>query len=91
MPDPAEIQQQIEQTRAELASTVDAIADRINPKKVAARGVETVKGKVDDLRSRGTAVPIAGVPAMTAPTRWPSSRFLTGYQGATARGERDAR
>ncbi len=55
MPDPAEIQQQIEETRAELASTIDAIADRINPKRVAARGVETVKGKVDDLRSRGTS------------------------------------
>ncbi len=55
MPDPAEIQQQIEETRAELASTIDAIADRMNPKRVAARGVETVKGKVDDLRSRGTS------------------------------------
>lgn len=55
MPDPAEIQQQIEVTRAELASTIDAIAERVNPKRVAARGVETVKGKVDDLRSRGTS------------------------------------
>lgn len=54
MPDPAEIQQQIEVTRAELASTIDAIAERVNPKRVAARGVETVKGKLDDLRSRGT-------------------------------------
>ena len=57
MPDPAEIQQQIEETRAELATTIDAIADRMNPKRVAARSVETVKGKVDDLRSRGTALP----------------------------------
>ena len=56
MPDPAEIQQQIEVTRAELASTIDAIAERVNPKRVAARGVETVKGKVDDLRSRGTSL-----------------------------------
>lgn len=57
MPDPAEIQQQIEETRAELASTIDAIADRMSPKRVAARGVSTVKGKVEDLRSRGTAAP----------------------------------
>lgn len=65
MPEPAEIQQQIEQTRAELASTIDAIADRMSPKRVAARGVETVKGKVDDLRSRGTALPgAAGVQAL---------------------------
>ena len=59
MPDPAEIQQQIEGTRAELASTIDAIADRLNPKNVATRTVETVKGKVDDLRSHGTALPSA--------------------------------
>ena len=59
MPDPAEIQQQIEETRAELASTIDAIAERVSPKRVAARGVETVKGKVEDLRSRGSAAPAA--------------------------------
>jgi hypothetical protein len=56
VPDPAEIQQQIEVTRAELASTIDAISERVNPKRVAARGVDTVKSKVDDLRSRGTAL-----------------------------------
>ena len=55
MPDPAEIQQQIEETRAELASTIDAIAERVNPKRVASRGVESVKTKVEDLRSRGTS------------------------------------
>ncbi len=67
MPDPAEIQQQIEVTRAELASTIDAISERVNPKRVAARGVETVKGKVDDLRSRGTSPNGANgrVPALT--------------------------
>jgi hypothetical protein len=67
VPDPAEIQQQIEVTRAELASTIDAITERVNPKRVAARGVETVKGKVDDLRSRGTSPNGANgaVPALT--------------------------
>lgn len=60
MPDPAEIQQQIEQTRAELASTVDAIADRVNPKRVAARTTQTVKEKIDDLRSRGTTPQLNG-------------------------------
>ena len=55
MPDPAEIQQQIEQTRAELASTVDAIADRVSPKRVAARTKASVQEKVIDLRNRGTA------------------------------------
>ena len=59
MPDPAEIQQQIEGTRAELAATIDAIAGRLSPKNVAARTVESVKGKVDDLRSHGTPLPAA--------------------------------
>lgn len=63
VPDPADIQQQIETTRAELASTIDAIAERVNPKRVAARGVETVKGKVEDLRSRGTT-PNGSAPAL---------------------------
>jgi hypothetical protein len=60
VPDPAEIQQQIEQTRAELASTVDAIADRVSPKRVAARTKVTIKEKVDDLRSRGTVPALEG-------------------------------
>ena len=54
VPDPAEIQQQIEQTRAELASTIDQIADKVSPKRVASRGVATVKGKFEDFRQRGT-------------------------------------
>lgn len=70
MPDPAEIQQQIEVTRAELASTIDAIAERVNPKRVAARGVETVKGKVDDLRSRGTS-PNGSTPALSGAGQQP--------------------
>jgi hypothetical protein len=60
VPDPAEIQQQIEQTRAELASTVDAIADRVSPKRVAERTKITIMEKVDDLRSRGTAPALEG-------------------------------
>jgi hypothetical protein len=69
VPEPAEIQQQIEETRAELASTIDAIAERVNPKRVAARGVETVKGKVEDLRSRGSAhpAPPGSPPALEGP------------------------
>lgn len=69
MPDPVEIQQQIEHTRAELASTVDEIADRVNPKKVAARGIEAVKTKVEDVFSTGTELPAAsgGPAAITGP------------------------
>ena len=37
--DPAALERKIERTRAELARTVDAIADRVSPKKVAERNV----------------------------------------------------
>jgi len=41
--DPEQIQRQIEATRSELASTVEQIADRVSPKKVAARGAATAR------------------------------------------------
>jgi hypothetical protein len=50
--DPAEIQQQIEATRIELAETVDAIAEIVSPKRVAKRSVEQAKAKVEELRER---------------------------------------
>ncbi|WP_018504219.1 DUF3618 domain-containing protein [Parafrankia discariae] len=50
--DPAVIQRQIEQTRAELAETVDAIAEIVSPKRVAERANEQVRAKVAELRER---------------------------------------
>lgn len=41
--DPDAIQREIEQTRAELAETIDEIADRISPRRAAARGADRVK------------------------------------------------
>lgn len=38
-----EVERRIAQTRAELAQTVDAIADRVSPKRVAERTVADVK------------------------------------------------
>jgi hypothetical protein len=43
---PDAIQKEIEQTRAELAETIDAIADRISPKRAAGRGAAAVKAGV---------------------------------------------
>lgn len=43
---PDAIAKEIEQTRAELAETIDAIADRISPKKAASRGAAAVKAGV---------------------------------------------
>lgn len=43
---PDAIQKEIEQTRTELAETIDAIADRISPKRAASRGAAAVKAQV---------------------------------------------
>ena len=43
---PDAIAKEIEQTRAELAETIDAIADRISPKRAASRGAAAVKAGV---------------------------------------------
>src|SRR4051794_18078510 len=53
--DPNTIQREIEHTRAELADTIDAIADRISPRRAASRGATAVKSTVSGLfGSNGT-------------------------------------
>jgi hypothetical protein len=46
---PDAIQREIEQTRAELADTIDAIADRLSPKRVASRGAHAVRSQVSSV------------------------------------------
>lgn len=53
---PDAIQREIEVTRAELAEAIDAIAEKVSPKRVAARGAEQVKAKVAELRASDTAL-----------------------------------
>ncbi len=55
---PEQIQRQIEDTRAELAATVEQIADRVSPKKVAVRGAAVARAKVDEVF--GKDVPALG-------------------------------
>ena len=43
---PDTIQREIEQTRAELADTIDAIAERISPRRAASRGAQAVRQQV---------------------------------------------
>lgn len=50
--DPAQIQRQIEDTRAELAHTIDAIADIVSPKRAAQRGLNQVRAHVEELRAQ---------------------------------------
>ena len=49
--DPDALEREIERTRAELARTVDAIADRVSPKRVAERGIAKVKANAEHLAS----------------------------------------
>lgn len=44
--DPDSIQREIDETREQLARTIDAIADRVSPKRAAARSADKVKTKV---------------------------------------------
>src|SRR4051795_10370437 len=57
---PDAIQREIEQTRAELADTIDAIADRISPKRAASRGAQAVKTQVSSVFGGGAG---SGAPA----------------------------
>jgi Protein of unknown function (DUF3618) len=51
--DPDAIEREIERTRAELAETIDAIADRVSPKRALQRTTGKVRGKLNgDTRPR---------------------------------------
>jgi hypothetical protein len=65
--DPAQIQRQIEDTRAELAQTIDAIADIVSPRRAARRGVEQLRGKVEDLRTQVSGQQLDGQPQRALP------------------------
>ncbi|WP_033424416.1 DUF3618 domain-containing protein [Actinomadura flavalba] len=43
--DPEALEREIERTRQELARTIDALADRVNPRNVAHRGAERVRAE----------------------------------------------
>ena len=75
---PAEIEADIERTRARLAGTVDAIADRVKPANVARRGVDSAKAQVVDdqgnLRTQRVAVLAAAVAGAVGLVLWRRSR-----------------
>lgn len=50
--DPDEIRADIERTRAELSDNVDTLADTANPKNIANRQVDRVKGAVQGVKER---------------------------------------
>ena len=62
--DPDQIRAEIEQTRAALSDDVDALADTANPKNIANRQVDIVKGSVKD------AVLRMAIRARVPPASW---------------------
>lgn len=68
--DPAAIAQQIEETRAELAETIDAIAEIVSPRRIAERAQDQLRVRTAELRARyGPALglgPGPEVPALPA-------------------------
>ncbi|SNQ50718.1 conserved hypothetical protein [Frankia canadensis] len=68
--DPAVIQRQIEETRAELADTIDAIAEIVSPRRIAERAQDQLRVRTAELRARyGPALgigPGSGAPALPA-------------------------
>ncbi|HEU5035319.1 MAG TPA: DUF3618 domain-containing protein [Mycobacteriales bacterium] len=68
---PDAIQREIEQTRAELADTIDAIADRISPKRAASRGAQAVKSQVSAVLGGNGHAPAAVLDAPPSATSAP--------------------
>jgi hypothetical protein len=50
--DPEQLEQEIEATRAKLGQDIDALEEKINPKKVAHRSVESAKERVADVKAK---------------------------------------
>jgi uncharacterized protein DUF3618 len=75
---PAEIEADIERTRARLAGTVDEIAERVKPANVARRGAESAKAQVVDdegnLRVKRVAVLAVAVAGAVGLVLWRRSR-----------------
>jgi hypothetical protein len=55
--DPSAIEREIEETRAELARTVDLIAERLSPKRAAGRGATKVREGIESVFSRENGHP----------------------------------
>jgi Protein of unknown function (DUF3618) len=52
--DPEQLERQIEATRAKLGQDIDALEEKVNPKKVAARSVESAKEKLAEAKDKVT-------------------------------------
>lgn len=74
--DPETLEREIERTRAELARTIDALADRVNPRHAVRRGVGRMKDEVDQFA--------AVVGSIVSPEEGTEARRLPGDRRAVA-------
>jgi hypothetical protein len=83
--DPQEIQREIEETRAELARTIDALADRMSPRRAAVRGAQRLRSGVQSVWLH-EASPDGQAPAGTAVRVYQSELVLRKERVAIAVG-----
>jgi hypothetical protein len=72
--DPEAIQREIEATRAQLAVSIDAIAERLSPKRVAARGKDKARALAADAQTAivaSTKTTMVGADGQTYEVRKP--------------------
>ncbi|NMH99606.1 DUF3618 domain-containing protein [Pseudonocardia acidicola] len=62
--DPETIQHEIERTRDELASSLDALADRANPKHLVDQGKEQLQAKLADPRIKYALIAVGSIVAL---------------------------
>ncbi len=84
--DPDAIQREIEQTRAELAQTIDEIADRISPRRAAARGADKVRSVFSREEEAGGLVGGAGWNGHGAAAPGPAAGAVAAHGGAAYTG-----
>lgn len=65
---------EIETTRADLARTIDAIADRVSPKNAARRALDRARERVSEIDPKVGAAAAAAVIGVTVLVIWRRSR-----------------
>ena len=83
--DPASMERDIEETRAELTQTIDAIVDRVSPKRIAQRSIGQVRERMESRQSE--SVESGGRLALPAGS---GGGHSSGAYGRTIRWERVA-
>src|SRR6478752_7240891 len=78
--DPDQIRQDIERTRAELSSDVDALTDKVSPTQAAQRQAERLRGAAAGVKDRL----MGGVSDAREPARCRLDRLRSGLAGVVA-------